>query len=119
MARHTTGFAAILAMVLCIAPFARRSLGEGGLQVPTLDGVLGAYVGGDIGVVQRAFVRSPDFHRILRLDKPRELDRWLGAWDSRKAMLLLELARASTIVAPNYVAVCNRWSSSPISTRCP
>lgn len=105
MARHPIGFAAILAMVLCLAPFARRSLGEGGAQRVTLDDVLSAYVGGDFHVVQRTFVRSVDFHTRLRIDKPRELERWLGPWDRRKALLLLEFARTSAKVAPHYVFV--------------
>lgn len=105
MARHLTGFTAVLALVLCLGPFARPSLGEGGAQRVTLDDLLGAYLGGDFGVVERTFVRSVDLQRRLRLDRPRELEGWLGSWDRAKALLLLELARTSATVAPQYVFV--------------
>ena len=97
MARHRIAFTAILALVLCIAP-ARA-------QRVALDEVLGAYLGGDYEVIQRTFVRSLDFQERLRIDKPRELERWLGPWSRGKALLLLELARVSAGVAPQYVAV--------------
>lgn len=95
MTRHRTAFVTILAMVLCIAPV--------GAQRVTLDGVLAAYVGGDFEVIQRTFVRSIEIQKILHLDKPRELDRWLGLWDRKKAVLLLDFAQTSARVAPQYV----------------
>jgi len=105
MTRHRTAFAAILAVMLCIAPSTGHGLAQGGIQKAALDGLLSAYVGGDFDVVQRTFVRSLDFQHRLRIDKPRELDLWLGPWDRRKALLILELARTSASVAPQYVFV--------------
>lgn len=61
-----------------------------------------AYLGGDFEVIQRTFLRSTDFLNVLRLNKPRELERWLGPWDRGRALLLLEFARASINVAPHY-----------------
>ena len=95
MTRLRTTLAAILAMVLSLAPVQA--------QRPTLDGVLSAYLGGDVDVIQRTFRRSVDFHAVIRLDRPRDLDRWLGSWNRGKALLLLEMARTSAGVAPQYV----------------
>src|SRR5687767_2530776 len=97
MPRHRTVFVAILAMVLSIAPCEAQRV--------TLDDVLTAYLGGDFGVVQRTFVKSLDFQKRLRTDKPRELDQWLGPWNRDKALLLLEFARTSASVAPQFVYV--------------
>ncbi len=103
MARHRTAFVAFVAIVLAVAPLARRSVGAA--QRVTLDSVLVEYLGGDFDVIQRTFVRSLDFQNRLRIDKPRELDLWLGPWNRGKALLLLELARTSASVAPQYVYV--------------
>ena len=105
MTRPWTGFVAILAIVLCAAPFNGRGLAEGEAQRVALDDVLAAYLGGDFEVVQRTFVRSLDFQNRLRIDRPRELDRWLGSWNRGKALLLLEFARRSATIAPQYVFV--------------
>ena len=105
MTRPWTGFVAILALVLCIEPFAQRSLGDTVPQRVALDDVLTAYVAGDFDIVKRTFAKSLDFQRRLRVDRPRELDRWLGQWDRGKALLLLEFARTSATVAPQYVYV--------------
>jgi tetratricopeptide (TPR) repeat protein len=67
----------------------------------SLDAVLLAYRTGDFGVVARTFTRSPDFHRTPAGDGPR-LERWLGTWEPRKALLVLDLADVSTTVAPQY-----------------
>ncbi len=82
---------------MCLAPV--------DAQRQTLDDVLAAYVGGDFEVIQRTFVKSIDIQERLRLDKPRELDRWLGQWNRAKALLLLEFARISATRAPQYVPV--------------
>jgi hypothetical protein len=116
MTRHHAGFVAVLGMVLCLGGvrspasvravddlLAHRSLGQSGRV--SLDAVLAEYLAGDVDVVKRTFVRSLDFQNRLRLDRPRELDRWLGSWDRGKAMLLLECARTSAVVAPQYVFV--------------
>ena len=97
MTRPRTAFVAIVVMVLCIAPCEAQRV--------TLDDVLSAYLGGDVDVIHRTFVRSLDFQNRLRTDRPRELDRWLGSWDRGKALLLLEFARTSANVAPQYVFV--------------
>src|SRR5687768_16165744 len=111
MTRHHIAFGLVLEMVFCLAEGCARAAGaqgraslrEGGL--PGLDGLLSAYEGGDFDVVQRTFARSLDFQNRLRIDKPRELDLWLGSWHRGKALLLLELARVSAKVAPQYVFV--------------
>jgi tetratricopeptide (TPR) repeat protein len=71
----------------------------------TLDAVLAAYLAGDLDVVSRSFGRSPDFPDRLRLNDPREFDRWLGPWDRRKALLVLEIARAAGDVSPRFPRV--------------
>ena len=71
-------------------------------QRVTLDAVLAAYLGGDLDVVSRSFSRSPDFPDRLRLNDPRELDRWLGSWDRRKALLVIEIARATGQLSPRF-----------------
>ena len=68
----------------------------------TLDAVLAAYLSGDVDVVSRSFGRSPDFPDRLRLNDPREFDRWLGPWDRRKALFLIEIARATAQVSPRF-----------------
>ena len=68
----------------------------------TLDAVLAAYLSGDVDVVSRSFGRSPDFPDRLRLNDPREFDRWLGSWDRRKALFLIEIARATAQVSPRF-----------------
>jgi hypothetical protein len=70
-------------------------------QRVTLDSVLAAYLDGDRDVVRRTFTRSRDFH-AARVAHPDHLDRWLTSWHRGKAVLLLELAEASTRVAPQY-----------------
>jgi tetratricopeptide (TPR) repeat protein len=68
----------------------------------TLDAVFAAYLSGDSDVVSRTFTTSLDF-QAARLGEPRRLDRWLGAWHQGKAVLLLELADAASVVAPQFV----------------
>jgi hypothetical protein len=68
----------------------------------TLDAVLAAYLSGDVDVVSRSFGRSSDFPDRLRLNDPREFDRWLGSWDRRKALFLIEIARATAQVSPRF-----------------
>jgi tetratricopeptide (TPR) repeat protein len=67
----------------------------------TLDSLLAAYLNGDTAGVARGVASSGDF-QALGLGNPRALDRWLGDWHRAKAVLLLELAAASTVVAPQY-----------------
>ena len=71
----------------------------------TLDAVFSAYVGGDLDVVSRSFGRSADFPDRLRLNDPREFDRWLGSWDRRKALLVIEIARSTGDVSPRFPRV--------------
>jgi tetratricopeptide (TPR) repeat protein len=71
----------------------------------TLDGVLAAYLDGDLDVVSRSFGKARDFPEQLRLNSPKELERWLGSWDRRKALLLLEIARATGQVSPRFPPV--------------
>jgi tetratricopeptide (TPR) repeat protein len=74
-------------------------------QHVALDAVLATYLSGDTDVIRRTFARSGDFQDRLRLTQPRELDRWLGSWDRGKALFVLEVARAASLVAPRYSAV--------------
>lgn len=104
MAPQRSGLAALLAVLLCVAPVTSTS-GEGARQRMSLDAVLRAYLDGDHDVIRRTFVRSIDIQNQLRLHRPRELDRWLGPWNRAKAMLLLEFAQVSARVAPQYVSV--------------
>lgn len=71
----------------------------------TLDAVLAAYLDGDLDVVSRSFGRSRDFPDRLRLYNPKEFEYWLGSWDRRKALLLLEIARATAKVSPQFPGV--------------
>jgi tetratricopeptide (TPR) repeat protein len=75
------------------------------VQRMTLDAVLAAYLGGDVDVVSRSFGRTRDFPDQLRLNSPREFERWLGSWDRRKALLLLEIARTTGQVSPRFPPV--------------
>ena len=102
MTRSRSAFVAILAVALCVAPFARTGSAA---QRVMLDDMLTAYQGGDYEVVSRSFVRSLDFQSRLRIDKPQELERWLGTWTREKSLFLLEVARTSARVAPQYVFV--------------
>jgi tetratricopeptide (TPR) repeat protein len=65
----------------------------------TLDRLFTDYAAGDYGVVART-LRGPEDFRTLRLEKPQALDDWLGAWDQRKAIFLIDLARAANVAAP-------------------
>jgi tetratricopeptide (TPR) repeat protein len=71
----------------------------------TLDAVFAAYLGGDLDVVPRSFGRSRDFPDRLRLYDSREFEHWLGPWDRRKALLLIEIARATAEVSPRFPRV--------------
>ena len=53
-------------------------------------------------VVSRTFGQSSVFPDRLRLNDPREFDRWLGSWDRRKALFLIEIARATAQVSPRF-----------------
>ena len=72
---------------------------------PTLDSVFAAYVAGDREVVSRSFARAAEFPDRLRLNDPREFDRWLGSWDRRKALLIIEIARVTADVSPRFPRV--------------
>ena len=61
-----------------------------------------AYVAGDFDIVSRSFGKSSDFPDRLRLNDPREFDRWLGRWDRRKALLVIEIARTTADVSPRF-----------------
>jgi hypothetical protein len=93
-----------------------RAPAEPPQRVP-LDGVLSAYLDGDIGIVARTFTRSRDFEARLRISEPRELQRWLGSWDRGKAVLLLEMAStAGRGVAPQYTVVLVRIGREYLTT---
>lgn len=111
----------VCAAALCAAAAAvndRVSAREGHspIQHVTLDAVLNAYLGGDTEVVARTFARSPDFGERLRFDDPRELERWLGSWNRGKALLLIEIARASARVAPQYTFLVVRQGRRYLGT---
>ncbi len=74
-------------------------------QQATIDAVLAAYQGGDTGVIARSFARPRDFQDRFRFDDKRELERWLGSWDRGKAVLLLEIARSASGIAPRYTPI--------------
>ena len=99
-----TRIVALCVVMLCITPFTRRSQGEGdqNTRTVTLDDMLMAYRAGDFDIIKRSFARSPDFQR-LRFDRPRDLERWLGSFDRGKALILLELARSSSGIAPQFL----------------
>ncbi len=78
---------------------------RGPVQRMTLDAVLAAYLDGDLDVVSRSFGRSRDFPDRMRLYDSREFEHWLGPWDRRKALLLIEIARATGQVSPRFPRV--------------
>lgn len=84
------------------AVIAERSDDSAPPQQVTLDSVLTTYLGGDREVVNRTFTRSRDF-QTARVAQEGYLDRWLSPWHRGKAVMLLELAEASTRVAPQYI----------------
>jgi tetratricopeptide (TPR) repeat protein len=107
MAKPRRPFARVLAFVLAgamlaipLSASARESRQP--RRTVTLDAVFAAYLSGDSDVVSRTFTTSLDF-QAARLGEPRRLDRWLGAWHQGKAVLLLELADAASVVAPQFV----------------
>jgi tetratricopeptide (TPR) repeat protein len=107
MAMPRRPFARVLAFVLAAGMLAiplSASAREGRQprRTVTLDAVFAAYLSGDSDVVSRTFTTSLDF-QAARLGEPRRLDRWLGAWHQGKAVLVLELADAATVVAPQFV----------------
>jgi len=99
----------VCAIACCLATGATRSRlspfsidQRDSSQRVTLDAVLAAYLGGDVDVVSRTFGQSATFPDRLRLNDPREFDRWLGSWDRRKALFLIEVARATAEVSPRF-----------------
>jgi hypothetical protein len=77
-------------------PSADPSPAQGG----SLDATLAAYIGGDTGIIARTFARPREFE-----ERRHELDRWLKSWDRGKALVLLEMARVASSVAPRYTLV--------------
>ena len=69
-------------------------------QGGSLDATLAAYLGGDTAIIARTFTRPREFEN--RRD---EFDRWLKSWDRGKALVLLEMARVASTVAPRYTLV--------------
>jgi hypothetical protein len=69
------------------------------LAATSIDQIFAAYAGGDHTVVARS-VRLPSDFAPLRLDKPSVIDDWLGAWNQRKAMFVIELAFVASEIAP-------------------
>jgi hypothetical protein len=69
------------------------------------DGVLAAYLAGDQTVIDRFFKTSLDFQNRLKLQEPKEFDRWLGEYDQAKAVFVLSLAQASVVTARQYTPV--------------
>ena len=65
----------------------------------SLDRLFTEYAAGDYGVIART-LHGPEDFRSLRLEKPQVLDDWLGTWDQRKAVFLIDLARTATVASP-------------------
>ena len=95
LSRSTIG---ILGVSLAIAA-AGPVLTAGGDSRPqvdsSVDAVLKAYRGGDFDVVAKSFTKSTDFVEKLRINEPRDLERWLGDWDRTKAVFVIELAHVA------------------------
>jgi hypothetical protein len=104
---QSVGVVAVLATLGAVGP---------GAQTPSVravnpaspEGVLAAYLAGDAEAIPRRFKTSLDFQNALKLAEPRELDRWLGAFDPGKAVFVLSLAQTAADVAPQYTAVLLR-----------
>jgi tetratricopeptide (TPR) repeat protein len=73
-----------------------------------IDDIYAAYVSGDAEVVRRAFAGSLAMQQRLLLREPRELERWLGSWDRRKALFVLELARVAADIGPQFLGTFSR-----------
>jgi tetratricopeptide (TPR) repeat protein len=91
-----------LALALLLSGGAVRQAPQKPAQPATLDAVVSAYFGGDPDVVARTFARPRDFQDRLHVDDPKELERWLGSFDQRKAVVLLEMARTAAQLAPRH-----------------
>ena len=100
-----SGLTALIACTLLagttLSVVAKRRDVSAPAQNVTLDSVYAAYLNGDREVVKRTFNRSRDFH-AARIANEGQLDRWLTPWHRGKAVMLVELAEASTRVAPQY-----------------
>jgi hypothetical protein len=65
----------------------------------SLDSAFAAYASGDHGVVART-IKGPEDFKPLQLEKPQVLEDWLGAWDSRKAAFLIDVAQTANVISP-------------------
>ena len=91
-----------MAYGLAAAPWQTPVWARAPAQRAVLDALLAAYVAGDDDAIARILPRSGEYH-ALRVADPRRLERWLGPkWERPKAGLVIELAAASTRVAPQY-----------------
>lgn len=95
---------AVLAGMLSVHPSAQTSSRR--LAGPaTTDAVLTAWLAGEDDAISRQFKTSVDFQNRLKLSEPRELERWLGAFDQGKAVFVLALAQVSADVARQYTHI--------------
>lgn len=93
-----------LLLMCCLVAGASSAAVVAGQSTPhesLLDRTLSAYGAGDHDVVARTFISSREFDRQHVTDA-RAFARWLGPWQPRKAAFVLELAAATTVVAPNW-----------------
>ena len=74
-------------------------------ELSTTDAVLAAYLAGDPTVLERVFKTSVDFQKRLKLNEPKELDRWLGEFNPAKAVFVLSLAERATIAGLQFTPV--------------
>jgi tetratricopeptide (TPR) repeat protein len=101
----------ILAVSVAVAPVGGRAARKdvrGPAQQVAVDDILAAWLRGDTGILASSFTGSRDLQNKLRLTDPRELERWLGAFDAGKAALLLALADTASRVAPQDIALIVR-----------
>jgi tetratricopeptide (TPR) repeat protein len=91
-----------LTTILATAPLQGQSRA---LNPGSPDGVLAAYLTGDEDAIPAFFKTSLDFQNRMRLNEPKQFDRWLGPFDSGKAVFVLALAKTAHEVGRQYVPV--------------
>jgi len=93
-------------LALACLLFATATAGSAGSARPStaqrgsLDATLAAYIRGDTAIIARTFTRPREFE-----ERRHEFERWLSSWDRGKALVLLEMARVASSVAPRYTLV--------------
>ena len=102
LARNTRAWSLALAVLVAAAPASGgvRVSAHGDGQRSRFDAALTAYLGGDVGIIERTFPRSGDY-----ATRAQDLDKWLEDWDPGKAVFVLDIARRAAAIGPRFTSV--------------